>query len=142
MRSHVTRARLERNNEVISEVVPALVADYCRRDIFTLDGADLECRRSPMVGESTLDAFQVIVTTNADGCIDGAGYQYHGHHINWLPCVLINYALIVNPGDIEPSIQGIEKWDSNMHARTCNTCMVSSWSMTFLNTEINFRTSI
>ena len=60
------RRRLERNNVIICTKIPGLVAEYCLRNIFTIDVTQLEFRRSPVAGESAEEAFKEELSTDDD----------------------------------------------------------------------------
>ena len=56
----------QRNNVIMSYTFPGLVAEYCLWDIFTIDLTQMEFRWSPVVGESTEETFEEIVSNNDD----------------------------------------------------------------------------
>ena len=68
-------------------------------------------------------------------------YQYYGHDITELPCVLIQEVHRLIRGRIDANIQCIKAGIQSKHIRTSDTCLVASWPITFLTTAINIRTS-
>ena len=123
---YVTKARLERNNKAISEVMSALVANYFTRDIFTLDVTELEFSGSPTVGESTLDTFQEFVTKNADGSEklnpilvsnDQSGPIQQSHQGG--KCMIICYMIL---SMLKSTVRSSLSWTYKMSFRTAYKC--------------------
>ena len=65
-KTRVRRSRQKRNNAITSTIFSVLVVEYCVRDTFNIDVAQLEFRRSRVAGETIEETLDTLLSTNTD----------------------------------------------------------------------------